>query len=65
MEKDGSADMTCCCRTGSVSATFSLNKQAYVPGEDIIITAEIDNSQSPTDLDCHVAIKQVLNVNNV
>ncbi|XP_046337172.2 arrestin domain-containing protein 3-like isoform X1 [Haliotis rufescens] len=32
-----------CCASGPISANFSINRQGYVPGEAIIINAEIEN----------------------
>lgn len=34
----------CCFDSGPLSAVVALNKQAYVPGENIYIQADIDNS---------------------
>ncbi|XP_067665042.1 arrestin domain-containing protein 3-like [Haliotis asinina] len=32
-----------CCASGPISATFSIDRQGYVPGEEIVINAEIEN----------------------
>ncbi|XP_067664748.1 arrestin domain-containing protein 3-like [Haliotis asinina] len=32
-----------CCESGPINATFAIDRQGYVPGEAIILKAEIDN----------------------
>ncbi|XP_046337176.2 arrestin domain-containing protein 2-like isoform X1 [Haliotis rufescens] len=35
-----------CCASGPISANFSIDRQGYVPGEAIILKAEIDNQSN-------------------
>ncbi|XP_071103882.1 arrestin domain-containing protein 3-like [Haliotis cracherodii] len=39
-----------CCQSGPITATFTIDRQGYVPGEAIILKAEIENmSDGPID----------------
>ena len=49
----------CCCISGEVNVTMKLNKRVFVPGEPIVIYAEIHNN-SNTEMDgSKVSLKQV------
>ena len=50
----------CCCVSGTVNAKVNINKTGFVPGENIIINAEVKNDCN-SDVDkTVVAIKQVI-----
>ncbi len=52
--------VACCCFLfGEVTATFQIDRMAYVPGENIIINAEIQNKSTTDVSGSRVAIKQV------
>ena len=50
----------CCCACGTVSCTLRANKKGYVPGENILMSAEIKNGTKTTVDYCTVALKQVV-----
>ncbi|KAK3601187.1 hypothetical protein CHS0354_004388 [Potamilus streckersoni] len=37
-----------CCRTGPISAHFQIDRRGYVPGDSIILNAEISNNSNRT-----------------
>ena len=49
----------CCWTSGAVSATMSLNKRCYVPGETIFINAEINNNSRTDVKRTRASLKQV------
>ena len=49
----------CCCACGTVTCTFHANKKGYVPGEKILMLAEIENGTNTKVDYCTVALKQV------
>ncbi len=56
----------CCCVSGEVTGTFRIDRMAYVPGENIIINAEIQNKSNTDVSGSRVAIKQVrLKIRNI
>jgi len=54
------AIIECCFWTsGSVTATVNLNKRCFVPGESIMINAEIVNSSRTPVTGTRASLKQV------
>lgn len=50
----------CCCVSGNVNVKVTINKQCFVPGESIVINAEIDNQSSSTIERIWVKLQQVV-----
>ena len=61
MQGQDSSDIVCCCccHRGQVRAKFRINKRGYVPGESIIIYAEIHNNSTTSVNYTRVTLKQV------
>ena len=49
----------CCCISGEVNVTVKLNKRVFVPGEPIVIYAEIHNSSNTEIGGSRVSLQQV------
>ncbi len=49
----------CCCVSGSVSAKFHLDQRGYVPGQNILINAEVHNASNTTVTRSKVILCQV------
>ncbi len=50
----------CCCVSGNVNAIFRINKRGYVPGENIIVFAQVNNESNTTVDWTKVVLKQVI-----
>ena len=46
--KDHKSLCCLCCKSGPISATMSLNRSGFVPGEKLTINAEVDNKSHKT-----------------
>ena len=46
--KDHKSLCCLCCKSGPISVTMILNRSGFVPGEKLIINAEIDNKSNKT-----------------
>ena len=56
----GSKTLFClCCMSGPISVTVYTNKSGYVPGERIIVNAEIENLSNLNIRASHVKLMQV------
>jgi len=54
------ATVECCCWTsGTVTATLKLNRRCFVPGETILINAEIANNSQTDITSTRASLKQV------
>ena len=49
----------CCCVSGEVNVTVKLNKRVFVPGEPIVIYAEIHNNSNTEIHGSRVSLQQV------
>ena len=61
MRGEGTTDLSCCCCciTGNVRAIFRINKRGFVPGENILVFAQVHNESNTTVSQTKVALKQV------
>ena len=50
---------SCCCISGEVNTTVKINKRVFVPGEPIVIYAEIHNNSNIEICGSRASLKQV------
>ncbi len=50
----------CCCASGPIEATMTLQRTGYVPGEHIVLNAQIKNNSSRSIDKCSVELEEVL-----
>ena len=48
-----------CCKTGPISAVFRIDRSGYVPGDSILLNAEINNNSNRTMNSSKVRLFQV------
>ena len=46
--KDHKSLCCLCCKSGPISATMSLDRSGFVPGEKLTLNAEVDNKSNKT-----------------
>ena len=51
-----------CCKSGPITNTLTLDRTGYVPGEYIVVNAEIDNKSNKTIASSKILLKQVCQI---